>query len=234
MSKPLVDQLPLSVIKNAILDICTVLEEQEPICTSQPNFSEDDLWRELVSCILGSRVRFETACAAVERLDDMRLLCHSRRTSNFDQYETDISTILSGKYPFNKLRANQIRRAAESLYGSGNSIKDLLENTVDFRKMRQYLISEIPGLGPKQSSLFLRNIGYTDSVAVLDVHVLTYMNWVGLTTALEKSIPTIRKYERLEDSFVEHSLSLGYSPGQLDLAVWLVMKVARKEYNAWG
>ena len=234
MSKTFANQLPLSVIKNAILDICIVLEEQELILTSSPTCSEDDLWRELVSCILGSRVRFETACAAVERLDDMCLLCHSRRTSDFDQYETDILATLSGKYPFYKLRANQIRRAAESLYGSGGSITDLLDNTVDFREMRQYLISEIPGLGPKQSSLFLRNIGYADSVAVLDVHVLTYMNWVGLTTVLEKSIPTIRKYETLENSFVEHSLSLGYSPEQFDLAVWLVMKVAREEYKTWG
>ena len=104
MNKPLANQLPISVIKNAILDICVVLEEQEPMCLSLTHFSEDDLWRELVSCILGSRVRFSTACAAVERLDDMRLLRHSRCTSNFDQYETDILTILSGKYPFYKLR----------------------------------------------------------------------------------------------------------------------------------
>lgn len=234
MSKTPATQLPLSVIKNAILDICIVLEEQEPMFTSSPTCSEDDLWRELVSCILGSRVRFETACAAVERLDNMCLLCHLRCTSDFDRYETDILATLSGKYPFYKLRANQIRRAAESLYGSGGSIKDFLDSAVDFRQMRQYLVSEIPGLGPKQSSLFLRNIGYADSIAVLDVHVLTYMNWAGLTTVLEKSIPTIRKYEVLENSFVEHSLSLGYSPEQFDLAVWLVMKVVREEYKTWG
>ncbi len=233
MSKTFASQLPLSVIKNAILDICIILEEQELIIASLEAYSENDLWRELVSCILGSRVRFETACAAVRWLDDMCLLCHLRRTSNFDQYETDILATLSGKYPFYKLRANQIRRAAESLYGSGGSIKDLLDNTVDFREMRQYLVSQIPGLGPKQSSLFLRNIGYADSVAVLDVHVLTYMNWFGLTTALEKSIPTIHKYETLENSFVEHSLSLGYSPEQFDLAVWLVMRVVREEYKTW-
>lgn len=234
MSKTPATQLPLSVIKNAILDMCTVLEEQELMFTSSPTCSEDDLWRELVACILGSRVRFETACAAVEWLDDMCLLCHLRCTSDFDQYETDILATLSGRYPFYKLRANQIRRAAESLYGSGGSIKDFLDNAVDFREMRQYLVSEIPGLGPKQSSLFLRNIGYADSIAVLDVHVLTYMNWAGLTAVLEKAIPTIRKYEMLEGSFVEHSLSLGYSPEQFDLAVWLVMKVVREEYKTWG
>ena len=100
MSKTLANQLPLSVIKNAILDICIVLEEQELTFASSPTRNENDLWRELVSCILGSRVRFETACAAVERLDDMCLLCHLRRTSDFDQYETDMLATLSGKYPF--------------------------------------------------------------------------------------------------------------------------------------
>ena len=234
MSKTFAKRLPLSVIKNAILDICIILEEQELMVTSSPTYSEDDLWQQLVSCILGSRVRFETAYAAVEWLDEMHLLYHLRRTSDFDQYENDILATLSGRYPFYKLRANQIRRAAEFLYGSGGSIKNLLDDAGDLRDMRQCLVSEIPGLGPKQSSLFLRNIGYANSVAVLDVHVLTYMNWIGLTTVLEKSIPTIRKYETLENSFVEHSLSLGYSPDQFDLAVWLVMKVAREEYKTWG
>ena len=178
--------------------------------------------------------QIETACAAVEWLDKMGLLCHPCRILDFDQYEIDILATLSGRYPFYRLRANQIRRAAEVLYGSSNSIKDFLDNADDFREMRQCLVSEIPGLGPKQSSLFLRNVGYANCVAILDIHVLTYMNWIGLTTVLEKSIPTIYKYETLENSFVEHSLSLGYSPDQFDLAVWLVVKVVKEEYKTWG
>jgi N-glycosylase/DNA lyase len=109
-----------------------------------------------------------------------------------------------------------------------------LDDARGIREARRRLVSEVPGLGPKQASLFLRNIGYVANVAVLDVHVLTYMSWVGLTDTLVKSVSTIRKYETLEDSFIEHSYSFGYTPDRFDLAVWIVVKVAKEEYKSWG
>ena len=227
-------QYSLPAIEYAIRDVCVALEETERASTCWSRQSEDALWRELVSCILGSRVRFEAAHAAVERMDDMRLLSSSRRTSRFDQYEQDTVTALSGGYPFYRMRANQIRRAAEYLYGTRGAIRDLLGRASDVRVARRLLAAEVSGLGPKQASLFLRNIGYAKHVAILDVHVLTYMNWVGLTNAPLKSVSTIRKYEILEDSFIEHACSFGCTPDQFDLAVWVVVKVAKEESKSWG
>jgi len=60
------------------------------------------------------------------------------------------------------------------------------------------------------------------------------MNWVGLTDVHVKSVSTVRKYEILEDSFIEHSYSFGYTPDRFDLAVWVVVKVAKEEYKSWG
>jgi N-glycosylase/DNA lyase len=79
----------------------------------------------------------------------------------------------------------------------------------------------------------LRNIGYAADVAVLDVHVLTYMYWVGLTETPIGSVPTVRKYEALEDAFIEHAYSFGYTPDRFDLAVWVVVKVAKEEQKTW-
>ena len=219
----------IPTIEYAIRDVRVALEEMRHESASWSRHSEDDLWRELVSCILGSRVRFETAYSAVERMDGMCLLSHPRRTAHFDQYEQDTLTALTGGYPFYRVRANQIRRAAERLYGSRGSIRDFLDRANDVRDARRLLASEVSGLGPKQASLFLRNIGYAKHVAILDVHVLTYMSWVGLTDAPIKSVPTVRKYEMLEDSFIEHARSFGYTPDQFDLAVWVVVKVAKEE-----
>jgi len=223
----------LPAIEYAIREVCVALDGagQNSPCWSR--HGEDDLWREVVSCILGSRVRFETAHAAVERMHCMRLLSRSRRGSDFNQYEQDTVTALSGGYPFYRVRANQIRRAAERLYGSRGSIRQLLDSVNGVRDARRRLASEIAGLGPKQASLFLRNIGYAKHVAVLDVHVLTYMSWVGLTEEPIKSVSTLRKYEVLEDSFIEHACSFGCTPDQFDLAVWVVVKVAREECKSW-
>ena len=224
----------LPAIEYAIRDVCVALDETGRASASWSRHSEDDLWRELVSCILGSRVRFEAAHAAVERMEGMRLLSRPRRIAHFDQYEQDTVTALSGGYPFYRVRANQIRRAAERIYGSRGSIRDFLDRAGDVCDARRLLASEVSGLGPKQASLFLRNIGYAKNVAVLDVHVLTYMSWVGLTDAPIKSVSTVRKYETLENSFIEHASSLGFTPDQFDLAVWVVVRVAKEESQSWG
>lgn len=236
----------LPAIENAIREVCFALDENAHQSPSWESSTEDDLWRELVACILGSRVRFEVAHSAVERIEKRRLLCQERRSSQFDHYERDVLDALSGKtsdeagadtksrYPFFRIRASQIRRAAECLYGNRGSVREFLDNSRDIRDARRRLVSEVPGLGPKQASLFLRNIGYVTNVAVLDVHVLTYMRWVGLTDTLVKSVSTIRKYEMLEDSFIEHSCSFGYTPDRFDLAVWVVVKVVKEEYKSWG
>ena len=236
----------LPAIENAIREVCFALNENDQQSPSWTKMTEDDLWRELVACILGSRVRFEVAHSAVERIEKRRLFCQERRSSQYDHYERDVLDALSGKtiaeadidtqsrYPFFRLRASQIRRAAERLYGNRGSVREFLDNTRDIREARRRLVSEVPGLGPKQASLFLRNIGYVANIAVLDVHVLTYMSWVGLTDTLLKSVSTIRKYEMLEDSFIEHSSSFGYTPDRFDLAVWVVVKVVKEEHKSWG
>ncbi len=205
--------IPLSLIENAIRNVYIALEEQSHISSAWTTITEDDLWRELVACILGSRVRFEVAHHALERLDKGNLLSESRRSSQFELYEQDVSRALSsldgqgGKYcyPFYRSRASQIRQAAERFYAEQKTIRAFLENSHDNRHARCLLATEVSGLGPKQASLFLRNIGYTTHIAVLDVHVLTYMSWVGLTNTSIKSVSTIRKYEELEDIFIEHA-----------------------------
>lgn len=229
-----VSHVSLPAIENAIRDVYSALDEKNYQSPTWSMMNEDDLWRELVACVLGSRVQFEAAHAAVERMDKMELLTDGRRSSRFDQYEEDTVAALFGGYPFYHIRAKQIRRAAERLYGSSGSVREFLDDARDIREARRRLASEVPGLGPKQASLFLRNIGYATHVAVLDVHVLTYMSWVGLTEKIVKSISTVRKYEMLEDSFIQHSYSFGYTPDRFDLAVWVVVKVAKEEYKSWG
>ena len=224
----------LPIIEHAIFDVWNSIEAKRHTKSDWVSHSEDNLWRELVSCILGSRVRFEVAYAAVERLEENELLTARRRESRFQQYEDDATAALSGGYPFYRLRARQLREAAERLYGKSGSIRGFLQDALDVRAARRLLTDEIAGLGPKQASLFLRNIGFAQYVAVLDVHVLAYMNWVGLTEKLFRSVPTIRKYETLEDAFIQHACSLGCSPDRFDLAVWVVLKVAREEARAWA
>lgn len=231
-------------VLRAVQEVCQVLVGSPRGAFRWQSLSEDALWRELVACMLGSRVRFEIAGAALERLVSADLLSSKRRTSRFEEYEHDVLRILAStgdpwsalprvRYPFPRVRAGYIRRAAERIYGRGETIRGLLAAAGDVRDARRLLTTDVPGLGPKQASLFLRNTGYATHVAVLDVHVLTYMNWLGLTTVWTRVVPRLRTYELLEDVFVEHSFSHGHPPDRFDLAVWVVIRVAKKMGLQW-
>ncbi len=234
-------RVPLPAINNAIREVYFALGERNHQPPSWTSMTEDVLWRELVACILGSRVRFEAAHSAVKRMERRRLFCEHRRSSRFQQYEQDVMDALSereahdesNRYPFYRIRANQIRRAAEQLCKSKYTLRSFLEGSPDIRVARRRLALEVSGLGPKQASLFLRNIGYAAHLAVLDIHVLTYMYWVGLTETPIRSVSTVRKYEALEDAFIEHAYLFGYAPDRFDIAVWVVMKVAKGEQKTW-
>ena len=234
-------RVPLPAINNAIRGVYFALGDKNYHPPSWISMTEDELWRELVACILGSRVRFEVAHSAVKRMEKRRLFSERSRSSRFSQYEQDVKDALSerephdvpNRYPFFRVRASQIRQAAEQLYKGNCSLRTYLESSSDIRVARRRLAMEISGLGPKQTSLFLRNIGYSTHVAILDIHVLTYMYWVGLTETPIGSVSTMRKYEALEDVFIEHAYSFGYAPDRFDLAVWVVVKIAKKEPKTW-
>ncbi len=228
-------------LQYAVREVSRCLEQNNAYRPSWDVMSEDCLWRELVACILGSRVQFDLAHAAVERIEIANLFSSVYRMSKRDEYEHDVLRALwvRGKwggisqlqshYPFPFLRAKQISTAAAAIYDNGGSIRRLLHDVQNVRELRRHLSAEVAGIGPKQASLFIRNVGYTAHVAVLDTHVLTYMNWIGLMPSPLRVVRTVRQYEMLEDVFVEHSWSAGFPPSLYDLAVWVVVRVAKKE-----
>jgi len=229
--------ISLSRLDYAIKQVCHYLEQSCNPTVNWKMMSEEVLWRELVSCILGSRVRYDVSCSAMDSLDRNGLFSNKYCFSSRSIYEQAIFNALStesrfqkqNRYPFPRLRAKQISLTATNLFANGGTIHRLLEKAKDIRDARRVLVKEVIGLGPKQASLFLRNIGYGIDIAVLDIHVLTYMNWVGLVSGSYKTVQTIRKYEMLENIFIEHSYSNGFIPSKFDLAVWIVVRIIKKE-----
>lgn len=227
-------------LNKAVQEICICLQEKYACKHRWEDLDENILWRELVACILGSRVRYDVAYSAVERMGMANLFSDIEIKAKQPLYEKDVFNALmqhaisedaysQRRYPFPSMRAGQIGTAAQTIYSKSGTIKSLLEGAQDERDARRHLAREVSGLGPKQASLFLRNIGFATQVAVLDVHVLTYMDWMGLTPSPVKTVRTLKQYELLEDAFIEHSHSCGFPPDQFDLAVWVVVKVVKGE-----
>lgn len=225
-----------------------VLRVSEQAIKFEPpsNWAEMDehaLWCELVSCILGSKVSFEHAQAATGHLDDIGLLDITNTASIPRDLEASIAHALSKpiyppltrlgtgrRYRYSCLRANHIRRSAQSIYVQGNSIQQVLTRSGDARAARSVIIATAFGIGPKQASLFLRNIGYADDLAILDSHVLRYMALQAFISKTLQAVSHLATYERIETRLQRYAKDIQVKMSCLDRAIWVVMRVFQQEF----
>jgi len=82
---------------------------------------------------------------------------------------------------------------------------------------REWLVRNIKGLGMKESSHFLRNVGYKN-LAILDRHILNIMKDEGIIEK-PKSL-TRKKYLEIEEKFNKMAKGFNMSPAELDLHMW--------------
>ena len=201
------------------------------------HWREYDLRKELVGCILSSQVHHAMAIACTENLDRAGLLDDTWwSTCRDDGFGSMVLDVLSGQrqdlphrgcHRFYMVRASQLVQVRESLARFPLLIR--LANTEVPKRLRQSLIADIPGLGPKQASMFLRNVGTSYDLAILDTHVLRFMYMQALLPMVQPPyLGTITGYERAERVVIQYADKLGYPAGYLDWAIWATMKAARE------
>lgn len=215
----------------ALMSVCASIDAEMDGRASK-TLTETELRTELVSCLLGSQVRAEAANAAVARLKRAGLLA-SKRWKELDvQFESDVKAVLEGKlmrrspvsYRFPALRARQLSAMRAKL--EEYPLKAYIGAATDARSIRSALVADIPGIGPKQASMFIRNIGRSFDLAILDVHVLRFLQAVGALPDGKQNVSTITAYERIERSAKNFADALGRSVGYLDWAIWITMRAA--------
>ena len=83
--------------------------------------------------------------------------------------------------------------------------------------IRTWLVKNIKGIGMKEASHFLRNIGY-ENVAIIDFHIIDLLvknNLIKKPKAL-----TLKKYLEIESILRKIALKTNLTLGELDLYLW--------------
>lgn len=236
----------ISAINYAIQELCKEVVELPTLDPLWPYISEDMLLTELAVCIFSSQIVFEVAVAAVERLQAKGLLRQdyiaedgaSPQYVELVRYALDDPLRVDFGHNVKKNVTLRFRNRLSYLlastlyriYGSGGSIRGLLESADSPQHARTLLIERVCGFGPKQASLYLRRIGYCSELAVLDTHVVDYLrlaNGIEISSSRLSQLPV---YEKIENEFKKIAGHFGHSVGCVDLAMWITMRVAKREY----
>jgi len=99
------------------------------------------------------------------------------------------------------------------------SIKPVLSKFNDVNKLREWLVNNIKGIGYKEASHFLRNIGFGKNIAILDRHILRNLKHFGAIEEIPKSIGRER-YMQIEKNMAEFAREVDIPISHLDLLLW--------------
>ncbi len=140
----------------------------------------------------------------------------------FNGTEAEISRVLrlSG-YRFPNLKAKYIVMS-RAYYGR---LKEVVGRVADRDQAEaRDILLDIQGLGMKEASHFLRNVGYLD-VAIIDRHIIRFFS----EYMIEQRISSRHRYLELESILRSIAEALGIRVGILDLYIWYLKtgKVAK-------
>ena len=121
---------------------------------------------------------------------------------------------------FKYTKAENIVRAREFFTQDGElKIRNTLSQFQNPKEMRDFLVRNIRGMGYKEGSHFLRNIGLGRDLAILDSHILKNLFALGVIDELPKGL-TKRKYLEIEERMRNFSRKIGIRMDYLDLILW--------------
>jgi N-glycosylase/DNA lyase len=119
--------------------------------------------------------------------------------------------ILGHRHP--NVRAKYITEARQHCV----PLKKIICSFVNGREAREWLVRNVKGLGYKESSHFLRNIGF-DDVAIIDSHIMDIL--VKHKVIKRPKTLTKNKYLEIEDALEKIARMTKLNLSELDLYLW--------------
>ncbi len=171
--------------------------------------SDEEIFEELVFCLMTPQSKARTCDKAVKKLKEKSLL--------FRASEENLKLWMAGvRFPNEKARHIA---EAQRFFSNGTNvrIKDKLEG--NNREVREWFVKNVKGLGYKEASHFLRNVGVGLDLAIIDRHILKNLVRYGVIEEIPKSL-TPKKYFEIEGKMKQFSDQVGISMAELDLLFW--------------
>lgn len=172
---------------------------------------DEDIFSELCFCLLTPQSKAVYCDKAVKELTSSGLL--------FKGDEAVIKNILKGNVRFHNKKASYLVGAREFFRdGRKLNLKGKLD-TANVLSAREWLVRNIKGLGYKEASHFLRNIGLGKDIAIIDRHILKNLKKYGAIKCIPASISR-NNYINMEEAMRNFSKKVKIPMEELDLLFW--------------
>ncbi len=169
-----------------------------------------EVFREFVFCLLTPQSRARVCWEAVERMD--------RSGALWEGSPEEVARDLHG-VRFKNHKARYIVEARERFWKDGEFSLVRVLGEMSPQEARDYLVRNVRGMGMKEASHFLRNIGLGENLAILDRHILKNLLRLGVIDELPRSLGR-KTYLEIEERMRKFSRKSGIPLSHLDLLFW--------------
>ncbi len=164
----------------------------------------DEIFKELCFCIM-------TANCGAEKCIEVHEGIHNGFLNLSKEKLTDKFKALGYRFP--NIRSEYITEARDHK----DNLEKMIKSNDDINGLRDWIVKNIKGIGYKEASHFLRNIGFND-YAIIDFHIIDLLEKYSLIQkpkALKKS-----KYLEIEEILKDLGKKLKLNLAELDLYLW--------------
>lgn len=168
---------------------------------------QEEYFFELLYCLLTPQSSARTAARVVDRL----------RTADRWEDASFLASVLGDRASYIRFHNTKARRIVEAWHHFP-AIRQMLAERPEAEEQRRWLVANVHGLGWKEASHFLRNIGRRD-LAILDRHILKNLLHHRVLSGPPGAL-TARRYAAIEQEFRHFGAALGISIDELDLLFW--------------
>ncbi len=174
------------------------------------NGDEDEIFNELTFCLFTPQSKAKVCWDTVEKLREKEMIERGEKSEIAEEIK---------KVRFRHNKSSYLVEARENFLEEDFSLREKLKEFEDAKEAREWIIDNVKGLGYKESSHFLRNIGYTQDLAILDRHILKNLEELDVIEE-EPTTLTKKKYLKIEEKMKKFSEEVGIPLGHLDLVLW--------------
>ena len=174
--------------------------------------SNEDVHVELAFCILTPQSKARGAEKAINGMLENEVF--------WTGMEDDLTPYLN-TVRFKNTKAKNLVLLREFMKDEDGRIvtKTITDKVGDVFEKRIWLVKNIKGIGYKEASHYLRNIGFCDELAILDRHILKNIMRLGVIEEVPKTI-TPKKYLEIEKKIEKYCQKISIPMDHFDLLLW--------------
>jgi len=174
-------------------------------------WKDEEVFAELCFCLLTPQSSAKVCWEAVTALKERTMLLKGQ--------PSELEPLLKS-VRFSDSKAKYIVEARDMFSDDGKlQLKSRISSFYNPFELREWFVENVKGLGYKEASHFLRNIGLGEGFAILDRHILRNLNRLGVIPEIPPTI-TKKRYLEIEEKLRRFATEIGIPIADLDLLFW--------------